>query len=82
MAGLFVPGFMTAARLLSGDAPLPLGDMLGQTLMAAAFGAVAAGGSLKLAQRAQSLLSGGSQDQPSHLASGEGWLHLSAWEER
>lgn len=79
MAGLFVPGFMTVARLLSGDAPLPLGDMLSDALMAAAFGAVAAGGSLKLAQRAQTLLSGGSQDRPgllgsvNPLASAAGW---------
>jgi hypothetical protein len=70
MAGLFVPAFMTVARLLSGDAFLPLADLLTNGLMAAAFGAVAAGGSLTLAQRAQTLLSGGSQDRLHRLGSG------------
>jgi hypothetical protein len=63
MAGLFVPAFLTVARLSSGDTFLPLENLLTNGLMAAAFGAVAAGGSLRLAQRAQILLSGGSQDR-------------------
>lgn len=70
MAGLFVPSFMTVARLLSGDTFLPLENLLVNGLMSAAFGAVAAGGSLLLAQRAQSLVSIGSQDQPHRLGSG------------
>ena len=71
VAGVFVPGFMTAARLLSGDAPLPLEDVLTNGLMSAAFGGVAAGVSLKLAQRAQALLAGGGQDHPALLGSGD-----------
>jgi hypothetical protein len=70
MAGLFVPTFLTAARLLSGDTFLPLENLLTNGLLSAAFGAVAAGGSLMLAQRAQTLLSGGSQDALHRLGSG------------
>ena len=60
---------MTVARLLSGDAFLPLEELLTTGLMAAAFGAVAAGGSLKLAQRAQTLPPGTDQDQLGRPAS-------------
>lgn len=70
VGGLFVPGFMTVARLLSGDGLLPLDDLLVNGLFSAAFGAVAAGGSLMLAQRAQTLLSGRGQDRPGLLGSG------------
>ncbi|HYR12250.1 MAG TPA: hypothetical protein VEQ60_30970 [Longimicrobium sp.] len=70
MAGLFVPAFMTVARLLSGDTFLPLENLLTNGLMAAAFGAVAAGGSLMLAQRAQTLLSAGGQDRLHRLGGG------------
>ena len=63
VAGVFVPAFMTVARLLSGDAFLPLQELLTNGLLAAAFGAVAAGGSLRLAQRAQTLPSGTGHDQ-------------------
>lgn len=70
VAGVFVPAFMTVARLLSGDGPLPLDGVLSNGLLAAAFGGVAAGVSLKLAQRAQALLAGESQDRPGVLGSG------------
>ena len=71
MGGVFVPAFLTLARLLSGDGPLPLADLLTNGLLSAAFGAVAAGGSLKLAQRAQTLLPGGIHDRPGRLVSGD-----------
>jgi hypothetical protein len=79
VAGLFVPAFMTVARLLSGDAFLPLEELLTSGLMAAAFGAVAAGGSLRLAQRAQTLPPGPDQDQ---LGRPESTARLAAAEER
>ena len=58
MAGLFVLGFLLAANLLSGDgfAVLPL--ILDDVLMAVVFGGITAGGSMKLAQRAEALSSG------------------------
>jgi hypothetical protein len=80
MAGLFVPTFMTAARLLSGDTFLPLENLLTNGLMSAAFGGVAAGVSLKLAQRANPLLSGGSQDRPGVLGSGDPLASMGAWD--
>lgn len=70
VAGLFVPAFMTAGRLLTGDGMLPLESFLTDGLMSAAFGAVVAGGSLKLAQRAQTRLPGGSHDRSSLPPSG------------
>lgn len=70
MAGLFVPSFLTVARLLSGDTFLPLENILINGGLSAMFGAVAAGGSLLLAQRAQTLASGASQNRPGVLGSG------------
>ena len=77
-AGLFVPAFLQAMNLLSGGGMVPMGLVMDDGLMAALFGAVAAGGSLKLAQRAHPLRSGGSPDRPGLLGSGdrrapEGW---------
>lgn len=69
MAGLFVPGFMTAARLLSGDGFLPLENLLTNGSLSALFGGVAAGLSLKLAQRGDPLLPGG--DRADLLGSGD-----------
>lgn len=58
LGGLFVPGFMTVARLLSGDGLLPLENLLLNGSLSALFGGVAAGASLKLAQHADPLLGG------------------------
>jgi hypothetical protein len=55
LAGLFVPAFLTAARLLSGDTFLPLETLLTNGGLSAAFGGIAAGASLRLAQRAEAL---------------------------
>jgi hypothetical protein len=63
VGGVFVPAFMTAARLLSGDGMLPLEVLLTNGLMAAGFGGIAAAGSLKLAQRGDTLLSAGNHDR-------------------
>jgi hypothetical protein len=59
LGGLFVPGFLTVARLLSGDGLLPLESLLLDGSLSALFGGVAAGASLKLAQHADPLLGGG-----------------------
>lgn len=56
VAGLFVPGFMLVMRTIAGDGPLALHNYLTSGLIAAAFGSVAAGASLKVAQRADQLL--------------------------
>lgn len=61
MAGLFVPAFMTFGRLVSGDGFLPLQPLLVDGLLATVFGGVAAGVSMKLAQRADPLLPRASQ---------------------
>lgn len=52
VAGTLVPAFLVAGNLLSGDGFPSPPTILDDLLMAAAFGAVAAGGSMKLAQRA------------------------------
>jgi len=70
VAGLFVPTFLTVARLLSGDTFLPLEALLRNGLLSAMFGGVAAGVSLKLAQRAETLLPGRSQNRPDALGRG------------
>jgi hypothetical protein len=62
VGGLFVTAFLATARLLSGDEMLPLQNLLTNGLLAAAFGGVAAAGSLKLAQRADRLFRGASHD--------------------
>jgi hypothetical protein len=64
VAGLFVPVVMIVGRTLSGDGPLPMQNFLSSALVAAVLGGVAAGTSLKLAQRADARLpSRISQDQ-------------------
>lgn len=78
-AGLFVPAFLQAMNVLSGGAPVPMEVIMDDGLLAALFGAVAAGGSLKLAQRANPLLTGGSQDRPGLLGSGDN-LAPEAWD--
>jgi hypothetical protein len=71
LAGLFVPTFLTAARLLSGDGFLTLEGILLNGSLSALFGGVAAGASLKLAQHADPLLGGGSRDRSGLLGSGD-----------
>ncbi|HEX8451284.1 MAG TPA: hypothetical protein VF647_04250 [Longimicrobium sp.] len=56
MAGLFVPLFLETMSVLSGGGLIPPGLILDDAALAALFGAVAAGGSLKLAQRAEHAL--------------------------
>ncbi len=78
MAGLFVPVFLQTMNLLSGGGLVPMQYVLDDGLMAAVFGAVAAGGSLMLAQRAQGMLPGGIQARPGLLhggdrLAGDGW---------
>jgi hypothetical protein len=80
MAGLFVPTFLTAARLLSGDTFLPMENLLTNGLLSAAFGGVAAGVSLKLAQRANPLLASGSQDRPGLLRSANPLASVGEWD--
>jgi hypothetical protein len=68
MAGLFVPLFLQAMSLLSGGGPVPMELIFDDAVLAALFGAVAAGGSLKLAQRAEPLLP--EADRPGLVGSG------------
>ncbi len=63
VTGLFVPVFMQTMNLLSGDGLVPWELVLDDGLLTAVFGGAAAGGSLKLAQLADTLLPGRSQDQ-------------------
>jgi hypothetical protein len=70
LAGLFVPVFFQTMNVLTGDGMVPMGLVLDDVPWAALFGGVAAGVSLKLAQRAAPLLAGASQDRPGMLGSG------------
>ena len=63
VTGLFVPVFMQTMNRLSGDGLVAWELVLDDGLLTAVFGGAAAGGSLKLAQLADTLLSGPSQDQ-------------------
>jgi hypothetical protein len=56
MAGLFVPLFLQTMSVLSGGGLMAPGLLLDDAALAALFGAVAAGGSLRLAQRAEHAL--------------------------
>ncbi|HLL81652.1 MAG TPA: hypothetical protein VK420_03335, partial [Longimicrobium sp.] len=56
MAGLFVPLFLQTTSLLSGGGPVPMELIFDDAILAALFGAVAAGGSLRLAQRTEPML--------------------------
>jgi hypothetical protein len=82
MAGLFVPAFMQAMNLLSGDGMVPMRLVLDDAPWAAVFGAIAAGGSLKLAQRAHALLPGRSQDPLGSLGSGTPLPSMEEWDAR
>lgn len=69
LAGVFVPAFLQTMNVLSGGGPVPMALVLDDALLAALFGGVAAGVSLKLAQRAE--LSGGSGGRPGLLGGGD-----------
>lgn len=62
MAGLFVPGFLLAGNLISGDGFPVLVHILDDGIYAAVFGGITAAGSLKLAQRADALSAGTPHD--------------------
>lgn len=81
LAGVFVPAFLQTMNLLSGDGFVPMGLVLDDIPYAAVFGAIAAGGSLYLAKRAQTMLPGGIGAQPGLLASGER-LAADGWDAR
>ncbi len=68
VAGLFVPVFLQLMNWLSGDGLVPLELVLDDGLLAAVFGGAAAGGSLKLAQRVDTSLPGGTEHQVDRLA--------------
>jgi len=65
--GLFVPVFLQAMNLLSGDGLVPWKLVLDDGLWTAVFGGAAAAGSLRLAQYADAALAGGSQDRVARL---------------
>lgn len=61
--GLFVPTFLQTMNLLSGDGLVPMELVLDDAIWTAAFGGASAGGSLKLAQHAETALRDGTQDR-------------------
>lgn len=71
VAGLFLPALMFVGRTISGDAPLPPGKYLSSALIAAAFGAVAAGVTMFMAQRGNAVATGDADDEPAQLGSGD-----------
>lgn len=70
-AGLFVPLFLQAMNLASGDGLVPWELVLDDGLWTAVFGSVVAGGSIKLAQLPDRLLSDGNQDDLDRLPTGD-----------
>jgi hypothetical protein len=70
VAGVFVPAFLQAMNLLSGGGMIAMKYVLDDGLWSALFGAVAAGGSVLLAQRARTRLPVASQDPPGRLQAG------------
>jgi hypothetical protein len=68
VTGAFVPLFLQAMNLLSGDGLVPWRLVLDDGVWATVFGAVAAGGSMWLAQRAGALAAGRNQ---ARLSGGE-----------
>ena len=61
--GIFVPLFMQVLNIISGDGPVAWHLVTDDAVWATAAGALAAGGSLKLAQRAQALSAAASQHE-------------------
>lgn len=70
VALLIVLGFFTLGNLATGDALPALDDILSDLVMVAAFGGIAAGASMWLAQRGDTL-PGASKDAPGRLMSGD-----------
>ena len=62
VAGLFVPAFMQTMNIVFGDGPVPWGLLYFDIAIAAFFGGVTAGGTIKLAQHAESLAPLAEQD--------------------
>jgi len=79
VTGLFVPLFLQTMNLLSGDGLVAWNLVLDDAVWTSVFGAVAAGGSLKLAQLADALTSGKS---PDHLDAPGGGNRLESAESR
>lgn len=69
VAGVFMVAFFTLPRLLSGEGLQPLGDIVSDLIIAAAFGGIAAGASMWLAQRTEGRSIGG-PDEHGHLRGG------------
>lgn len=67
--GLFVPAFLQTMNLLSGDGLVPMELVLDDGLWTGVLGAVVAGGSIKLAQRADAALHARNQDELDRLES-------------
>ena len=71
VAGLVLPAIMLVGRTVSGDGPLPMEKWISSALLAAVFGGIAAGASLKLAQLGDTRLPAGSQDALDRLEGGD-----------
>jgi hypothetical protein len=87
VAGVFVLGFLSTIRWLTGDGPLSLQDLGTDGLLAAAFGGAAAGASMWLAQRAEraeraEVLPGGREDELEHLEAGDPFASAGAKDAR
>jgi hypothetical protein len=63
LAGVYVPAFLLTMNLLSGGG-FPVRHVMDDALLAAFFGALMAGGSMKLAQSAESGLMSDSEREP------------------
>ena len=78
VAGVFVPIFLQVMNLLSGDGMVPWALVLDDIPLVVVLGAAAAGGSLRLAQRATTALPDGTQDR---VDGAEGLDRLAAGEQ-
>jgi len=63
VTGVFVPLFLQAMNVLSGDGMVPWRLVLDDALWTAVFGGIVAGGTLKLAQRGEALAPGADQER-------------------
>jgi hypothetical protein len=61
--GVFVPLFLQAMNVISGDGMVPWRLVLDDALWTAVFGGVVAGGSLRLAQRADDIAPAPTRDR-------------------
>ena len=66
VTGVFVPLFLQTMNVLTGDGLVPWRLVLDDALWTAVFGGVVAGGSLRLAQRAEAVAAGAGYDQLDH----------------